>query len=578
MSIIEEALQRKAEEEREKNGQEGQGVAPPPVRPPRKPEEKRGPLFWILVVLLVISVGIVSGLASYLYIFGGSLSDLAYLLPVSREEQVAPPKPFSPPKANNKVKEETPPAEPKPEKTMAKRETKSTPEENKTGLVPPTQELKSPWRVLTSQEKEAEAPEKANEEPSKAITQKGEKKELRRNLKVALQNLNRMGIPLANPMMEAPNTMEQPKKMMAQKAQQPVVKTAPSPSPKMASGMAKTVNEKPQKHLAPKPNLPAMVSAKKASPPISGSEVEKHNIPKSLITVQKREEASQKAIVAAKKTPPEPQKREMKTEKDTKPQQPSPPPLREEAESKIEVSTHKAPEHPYYQEEKVEEVAPGTMEFQKAQKPNPKEVVKRYLRLAIDSQEKGDDVHAIRLYKKVLEKEPNCVEALNNLASIYLKKGMIWRAEPLINKAFAFAPHKVEVITNKAYIEFKKGHYFLAEGLWHQALNYNSSYVPAMLGLGTLYLAEGCPTDAQRILSQALELEPNNPKVIYNLALAMDRCERYEEAISLYQELLNHHQSMPQQVISKVVARLYELQKSREGTGIKAMKREKGTW
>ncbi len=576
MSIIEEALQRKAEEEREKNGQEGQGVAPPPVRPPRKPEEKRGPLFWILVVLLVISVGIVSGLASYLYIFGGSLSDLAYLLPVSREEQVAPPKPFSPPKA--KGKEEIPPAEPKHEEAMAKNEAGEKEEEKEPGIVPPPQELKSPWRVLTSQEKGAEASEKAPKEASQAITQKGEKKELRRNLKVALQNLNRMGIPLANPMMEAPNTMEQPKKMMAQKAQQPVVKTAPSPSPKMASGMAKTVNEKPQKHLAPKPNLPAMVSAKKASPPISGSEVEKHNIPKSLTTVQKRVEASQKAIVAAKETPPESQKREMKTEKDTKPQQPSPPPLREEAESKIEVSTHKAPEHPYYQEEKVEEVAPGTMEFQKAQKPNPKEVVKRYLRLAIDFQEKGDDTHAIRLYKKVLEKEPNCVEALNNLASIYLKKGMIWRAEPLINKAFAFAPHKVEVITNKAYIEFKKGHYFLAEGLWHQALNYNSSYVPAMLGLGTLYLAEGCPTDAQRILSQALELEPNNPKVIYNLALAMDRCERYEEAISLYQELLNHHQSMPQQVISKVVARLYELQKSREGTGIKAMKREKGTW
>ena len=555
MSIIEEALQRKAEEKGRTKGQQEEGLGtPPPVIPPKGPrrEEKRGPLFWIIVLMLIVAVGLVSGIASYLYIFGGSLSDLAYMLPVSQnEERTVAPEAF-----NRSAKERRGVESPRPQTDFASKEKpiqKAEVKENATNTTNATQaaeELKSPWRVLKSQEnatQKATRPEIAAE--GHENKEKAEGKE------------------------EHPSAEEEAKEGLVSHQQ---VKTEQTLQPQTKLKSQAQVKGETAKTETPskKPTKPAREKKQRASPLMAKktTSTKPESIPQRAGEVPSRPKPHSEAKAPAPQKPATEEKLKPSLLEEKKPQPPQ--------NSRLEVSARKAPEHPYYQEETVEEIpgGQGQMEFNQAPKPNPKEVVKKYLRLAIDFQEKGEETHAIELYKKVLEKDPNCVEALNNMASIYLKKGMIWRAEPLINKAFAFAPHKAEVVTNKAFIEFKRGHYFLAEGLWNQALNLNPSYVPAMVGLGTLYLAEGCPTDAQRVLSQALELEPNNPKVIYNLALAMDRSERYEEAIALYKELLKYYKSITPQLINKVAKRLYELEKSREGTGIKAMKREKGTW
>ncbi len=565
MSIIEEALQRKAEEEKASEGQHDKGVGGAPLRTPPKPKgEKRGPLFWVLVVFLIVAVGLVSGIASYLYLFGGNISDLAYLMPVAPKEGPVQPEAFnrseSPPPKGEAA---TPSRAEKP--TTATTQESSQEEPLAREGVPSTensslqvQELKSPWRVLKAQENasqplaKAEAPEE-RETPEAKVISKEEGATEETEVKKPKEERGKSAQPERQAKREAFGNRKPAsstgRKVPAATNKKTQAKGEEStqliPSPSSHHSLSQPPSPRQGKKIESKGGI--------STPPIPS--LKKRAIAKGQSGHEKRRGIHEESLVA--------------------------PPWKENApEPQLEVYAHRSEEHPYYQEERVEEIPPGKSElaFKEAPKPNPKEVVRKYLRLAIDFQEKGDDTHAIELYKKVLEKDPNCIEALNNLASIYLKKGMVWRAEPLINKAFAFAPHKVEVVTNKAFIEFKRGHYFLAEGLWSQALSMNPSYVPAMLGLGTLYLAEGCPTDAQRILSQALELEPNNPKVIYNLALAMDRCERYEEAIALYKELLSHYKSLSKQQINRVAKRLYDLEKSREGTGIEAMKREKGTW
>ena len=569
MSIIEEALQRRAEEHGGEKPKDSQGIKPPVVPPKRPGGKTRRPLFWVMVVLLVVGVGIVAGTASYLYLFGGSLHDLAYMMPASHEEEAVKPEAFN--RSGDKTFQEKGPGTSAPKEPPAvvseagneTGEAQATPKasSNETAKEP----LKSPWRVLQSQangttKKQAET-EKAPQKVA-ANTPRGQKSKQAVKSGASAQP----GAGSASAPTQGLSEMERRriKAMKGEKGGREKQRIPPKATTPQKAHETSTLVKR-----TPAPKTPAEEERKDRTSTNNKGAALSHQA--GSMAVYQGKKASEQRL----KTPPW-RKGEQGIE--TSANHEGTPTDRTE----MGVSAHNEPEHPYYQEAPVEEASAESipkMEFrQTPNKRNSKEAVKKYLLLAIDSQEKGEDTHAIELYRKVLTRDPDCVEALNNLASIYLKKGMMWRAEPLIDQAFKLAPNKPEVITNKAFAEFKKGHYFLAEGLWNQALAIKPSYVPAMIGLGTLYLAEGCPTDARKILSQAIEIDPNNPKVIYNLALAMDRCGRYEDAISLYKELLKHAKEISPKAVRLVAKRLYEIEKSREGTGIGAMRREKGTW
>lgn len=98
------------------------------------------------------------------------------------------------------------------------------------------------------------------------------------------------------------------------------------------------------------------------------------------------------------------------------------------------------------------ESAPGTLSLWHNSYPNDPRPM---LELALKAQQSGDKQNAIQWYESVLEKSPEQVIALNNLAWIYNETGQSSKAISTAEKAAKFAPQSADVLDTLGWIYFQ---------------------------------------------------------------------------------------------------------------------------
>ena len=95
--------------------------------------------------------------------------------------------------------------------------------------------------------------------------------------------------------------------------------------------------------------------------------------------------------------------------------------------------------------------------------------------------------------------------------------------------------------------------------LYKQAIESNSNFAEAYLGLGMAYKEESKYTEAYNATKKALELKPKYYQAYYNLGLILEKQNKFNEAINAYNKFLDKVQGADK--FSDVAQRLSRLEK-----------------
>jgi Flp pilus assembly protein TadD len=144
---------------------------------------------------------------------------------------------------------------------------------------------------------------------------------------------------------------------------------------------------------------------------------------------------------------------------------------------------------------------------------------------------------AIEIYERILANSPNHKDALFGLASSYHRAGQLDRARPLYGKLLSLDPNNRDALNNFLVL--------LADEAPEEALdqmamledkNPGFSTIPAQMAV--IYQKMGQLDKASDKMFKAAALAPENLTYRYNLAILLDKQQKYDEAGKLYKQLL----------------------------------------
>ncbi|MDR2095250.1 MAG: tetratricopeptide repeat protein [Treponema sp.] len=176
-------------------------------------------------------------------------------------------------------------------------------------------------------------------------------------------------------------------------------------------------------------------------------------------------------------------------------------------------------------------------------------LLKNYLTKARDSREAhlllgitlakaGKLTDAADEFTFLLAKNPQDMEALNNIAVIYRRQGKLQDALAMLIEAVDVDPTKVDLHYNIGNIHKQLGNFKAASMAFAKVLELDPSYVPAYNNLGTIYDELHERDKAYNIFRKGLTLDINNPMLHFNYGRALEANGRFGDAIREYQAAL----------------------------------------
>jgi len=157
---------------------------------------------------------------------------------------------------------------------------------------------------------------------------------------------------------------------------------------------------------------------------------------------------------------------------------------------------------------------------------------------------------AIEAYQKVIELDPNYVEAYNNLGIIYQTTGDAKSALGAYQKATEINPKYVKGYNNLGLLFLLEGRYEEALEAFQKALAINSNHIESHINLGILFKKKGQWENAIESYQKALAIDPLHRETHYNMALLYEQLENLELAISHYQQFIQlSSKSYPELVV-----------------------------
>jgi Tfp pilus assembly protein PilF len=163
-------------------------------------------------------------------------------------------------------------------------------------------------------------------------------------------------------------------------------------------------------------------------------------------------------------------------------------------------------------------------------------LAERYLRKALAYHQQGHLERSIALYREVLQLQPDHFDARFNLASAYIERGEFGHAHRIAQALYHQDNTNPQVITNLAIAKIGLGQYRQALTLLDRIAD-----TPQAESF-TVYLHKGIACCGLHQLDAAIGwyqkaegLNPDQPQLLFNLALAYDRRQEYSQALRYYQ-------------------------------------------
>ena len=160
------------------------------------------------------------------------------------------------------------------------------------------------------------------------------------------------------------------------------------------------------------------------------------------------------------------------------------------------------------------------------------------LQLAIQHHQAGRLREAEASYRKILARDPQCVDALHLLGVIAHQVGQHELAVELIGRAAALAPDTPAIHSNlgEAYRHLHRLDAAVAN--FHRALTLQPDFPDALNNLGNALIAQHKPDEAEACFRRALALQPDLCSAHYNLGLILRARGQLNEAVASLRQTL----------------------------------------
>jgi len=182
-----------------------------------------------------------------------------------------------------------------------------------------------------------------------------------------------------------------------------------------------------------------------------------------------------------------------------------------------------------------------------------------------------DFARAIQAYEKVIELEPNYVEAYNNLAIVYQEMGDWENARLTYQKSIELNPRYEKAHNNLGILLCLQERYEESIEAFQKALVINPRNLESYINLGILYKKTAQMDKAVACYQKALHINPLHPEAHYNIALLHEQLGNWALAIGHYQQFIHLSAENRSDLVSMVKRHLDDLSRA-----VREMNRGKG--
>ena len=158
----------------------------------------------------------------------------------------------------------------------------------------------------------------------------------------------------------------------------------------------------------------------------------------------------------------------------------------------------------------------------------------QWLERAIACHQSGQLAEAERLYRQILQAEPQHFDARHLLGVIRHQQGRSAEALELIGTALRTNPDSARALSNYGLVLYALGRYGEALASFDQALRLQPDFLEALNNRGNVLHKLKRHDEALASFDQALRLRPDFVEAINNRGNALQGLNRYEEALACY--------------------------------------------
>ncbi len=164
--------------------------------------------------------------------------------------------------------------------------------------------------------------------------------------------------------------------------------------------------------------------------------------------------------------------------------------------------------------------------------------IQQAFKLAIELHQQQRLEEAEKIYRSVLDLQPENPDALHYLGVLQHQIGQSEQAIISIKRALAIVPDYLDALNNLGNVLKETGDAQGAVDIYRQVLTLSPDHIAAHNNLGTALRYLVAIEESILVLTKALELSPDNPDVLQNLGNSYQEQGEYKQAVECYRKAL----------------------------------------
>ncbi len=160
--------------------------------------------------------------------------------------------------------------------------------------------------------------------------------------------------------------------------------------------------------------------------------------------------------------------------------------------------------------------------------------------LAVISLREGNEEEALEYVEEILREDNTNVGALNTLGLIYMERENISLAQYVLGRALEQDETNADVLNNLGLVYQQEDDIPMAVRHFSQAIGHDANYLESRLNLGSILLEYLDYERAHEQFSRAVEIAPENCVANLGKGASSFALRNYEEAHSYYEYFLDH--------------------------------------
>ena len=164
--------------------------------------------------------------------------------------------------------------------------------------------------------------------------------------------------------------------------------------------------------------------------------------------------------------------------------------------------------------------------------------INAYNNLGILFNQLGEYKKSINCYEKIIQIQPNNAAAHNNLGFVLNQLDELEKAMKFFEKAIQIEPNYADAFYNLGNIHKQLRNYQKAINYYKKTIAINSNYVGAYNSLGTLLNQLGEYKKSMNCYEKAIQIQPNNANTYNNLGNLNKELGEHQKAINFYERAI----------------------------------------